>query len=54
MPQMAPLAWLSLFMIFTITFIIFNMMNYFSFNSTMPKSKLIQNKNLTKTLNWKW
>nr|YP_010022527.1 ATP synthase F0 subunit 8 [Fannia scalaris]QOP39375.1 ATP synthase F0 subunit 8 [Fannia scalaris] len=41
MPQMAPISWLSLFIIFSITFMIFNMMNYYSFNPSMPKSNLI-------------
>nr|WHN78735.1 ATP synthase F0 subunit 8 [Panzeria anthophila] len=54
MPQMAPLAWLSLFMIFTLTFIIFNMMNYFSFITIMPKSKLVNKMYLMTSLNWKW
>nr|WHN78748.1 ATP synthase F0 subunit 8 [Hyalurgus flavipes] len=54
MPQMAPIAWLSLFIIFSITFVVFNMMNYFSFTPAMPKSKLIYKMQLNKSLNWKW
>nr|YP_010385090.1 ATP synthase F0 subunit 8 [Lydina aenea]UPL65100.1 ATP synthase F0 subunit 8 [Lydina aenea] len=54
MPQMAPIAWLSLFIIFSISFMIFNMMNYFSFIPKMPKSKLINKIQLMKSLNWKW
>nr|UPX88437.1 ATP synthase F0 subunit 8 [Exorista larvarum] len=53
MPQMAPINWLSLFIIFSITFMIFNMMNYYCYNPLMPKSS-----NLVKmkfnSLNWKW
>nr|YP_009772317.1 ATP synthase F0 subunit 8 [Hydrotaea dentipes]QIT03198.1 ATP synthase F0 subunit 8 [Hydrotaea dentipes] len=54
MPQMAPIAWLSLFIIFSITFVIFNMVNYYSYNPIMPKS--MPNNNLYKmnSLNWKW
>nr|YP_009379001.1 ATP synthase F0 subunit 8 [Pachycerina decemlineata]ARI44215.1 ATP synthase F0 subunit 8 [Pachycerina decemlineata] len=53
MPQMAPIGWLSLFIIFTITFILFNMMNYYSILPSSPKSlqtKLIK----SNSLNWKW
>nr|WPN85828.1 ATP synthase F0 subunit 8 [Melinda sp.] len=54
MPQMAPINWLSLFIIFSFTFIIFNMMNYYSFIPFMPKSNLINKKQLMTSLNWKW
>nr|QNE85780.1 ATP synthase F0 subunit 8 [Hydrotaea irritans] len=54
MPQMAPIGWLSLFIIFSIAFMIFNMMNYYSYNPHMPKSNLINKDNLTTSLNWKW
>nr|AMN09020.1 ATP synthase F0 subunit 8 [Paradelphomyia sp. ZK-2016] len=53
MPQMAPLKWLSLFFIFSITFIIFNTLNYFIFtpiNKNSKKNKIINNH----PLNWKW
>nr|UFZ13245.1 ATP synthase F0 subunit 8 [Platychauliodes sp.] len=52
MPQMAPLSWLILFMFFTIMFIIFNMMNYFITNYSIPST---ENKNIPmKSFNWKW
>nr|YP_009560902.1 ATP synthase F0 subunit 8 [Hydrotaea chalcogaster]QAB45335.1 ATP synthase F0 subunit 8 [Hydrotaea chalcogaster] len=54
MPQMAPIGWLSLFIIFSIAFMIFNMMNYYSYNPTMPKSNLINKNNLINSMNWKW
>nr|QLY89633.1 ATP synthase F0 subunit 8 [Fannia sociella] len=54
MPQMAPIGWLSLFIIFSITFVIFNMMNYYSFISNMPKSNLTSKNYLTNSFNWKW
>nr|QUL58879.1 ATP synthase F0 subunit 8 [Hydrotaea unicidentata] len=54
MPQMAPIGWLSLFIIFSITFMIFNMMNYYSYNPLMPKSSLMNKSHSTNSLNWKW
>nr|AXS64878.1 ATP synthase F0 subunit 8 [Brentidae sp. KM-2017] len=51
MPQMAPLNWLFLFIIFMMTFIMFNIMNYFSF-FYLPKIYFL-NKTLIQ-LNWKW
>nr|UFZ13128.1 ATP synthase F0 subunit 8 [Ctenochauliodes yangi] len=52
MPQMAPLNWLILFIFFTLMFIIFNMMNYFITNYSLPS---LTKMNLSKTpLNWKW
>nr|QVT11094.1 ATP synthase F0 subunit 8 [Rhagoletis cornivora]QVT11107.1 ATP synthase F0 subunit 8 [Rhagoletis cornivora] len=52
MPQMAPLGWLSLFIIFSITFILFSMMNYYSMIPKSPKFQISQKS--TKSLNWKW
>nr|YP_010693818.1 ATP synthase F0 subunit 8 [Tachina stackelbergi]WCD42048.1 ATP synthase F0 subunit 8 [Tachina stackelbergi] len=54
MPQMAPIGWLSLFIIFSITFMIFNMMNYFSFTPSMPKLNLINKNKISNSMNWKW
>nr|QLY90100.1 ATP synthase F0 subunit 8 [Metalimnobia quadrinotata] len=54
MPQMAPLSWLTLFIIFSITLIVFNTLNYFSY-FPHKKSTLISNqKNKTNSLQWKW
>nr|ULR86977.1 ATP synthase F0 subunit 8 [Macquartia sp. 3 HNL-2022a] len=53
MPQMAPINWLSLFIIFSITFILFNIMNFFSYQPSSPQFNLIKSK-LTTSLNWKW
>nr|QNP09899.1 ATP synthase F0 subunit 8 [Ochthebius sp. IBE<ESP> RA617] len=53
MPQMAPLNWIFLFMMFTMIFFMFNSMNYFSFKyNNLSSNKL--NKNLTFKNNWKW
>nr|YP_010730247.1 ATP synthase F0 subunit 8 [Blepharipa latigena]WEG23062.1 ATP synthase F0 subunit 8 [Blepharipa latigena] len=54
MPQMAPINWLSLFIIFIITFLIFNMMNYYLFIPILPKSNLMNNNMKMNSLNWKW
>nr|AMP43823.1 ATP synthase F0 subunit 8 [Xylomya moiwana] len=53
MPQMAPISWLILFLIFSVTFLMFNVMNYFSF---LPPSPLNNKKNtyLNNSMNWKW
>nr|YP_010692986.1 ATP synthase F0 subunit 8 [Carpomya incompleta]WCB98102.1 ATP synthase F0 subunit 8 [Carpomya incompleta] len=53
MPQMAPIGWLSLFIIFSITFILFSVMNYYSVIPKSPKSQISQ-KSTTQSLNWKW
>nr|QNE85767.1 ATP synthase F0 subunit 8 [Helina impuncta] len=53
MPQMAPINWLSLFIIFSISFMIFNVMNYYSYMPIMPKLTLYK-KNKSFTFNWKW
>nr|QNV11805.1 ATP synthase F0 subunit 8 [Quedius lateralis] len=51
MPQMAPMNWLTLFIMFTLIFILFNCMNYYSFKY---QNKFYQfNKNIKK-INWKW
>nr|YP_010392981.1 ATP synthase F0 subunit 8 [Tipula aestiva]UPX88782.1 ATP synthase F0 subunit 8 [Tipula aestiva] len=53
MPQMAPINWLLLFIIFSITLIIFNILNYFSFLPNNPN--LFQpKKKMNTSLNWKW
>nr|AYN73263.1 ATP synthase F0 subunit 8 [Euryphymus sp. OR314] len=52
-PQMSPLMWFSLFIMFSIALILFNQMNFFSFKPKTIKSsekELIESKNLT----WKW
>nr|AMN09046.1 ATP synthase F0 subunit 8 [Rhipidia chenwenyoungi] len=54
MPQMAPLMWLSMFIIFSITLIIFNTMNYFTFFPIKSKSSNLKINSKNTTLNWKW
>nr|YP_010989185.1 ATP synthase F0 subunit 8 [Forcipomyia pulchrithorax]WOR86777.1 ATP synthase F0 subunit 8 [Forcipomyia pulchrithorax] len=52
MPQMAPINWLLLFIIFCLTYLFFNILNYYIFSPTLKSSdKKLFNKI---TLNWKW
>nr|UDD74618.1 ATP synthase F0 subunit 8 [Monodiamesa sp. 2 CZ-2021a] len=54
MPQMAPISWLILFFIFSITMILFNIMNYYC---TLPKnvnSELSKSNFSNNSMNWKW
>nr|ALO77208.1 ATP synthase F0 subunit 8 [Glaresis sp. GLA01] len=51
MPQMAPLSWLTLFVIFTLTFLILNSLNYYNFIYT-PKTQKFTVKPIKN--NWKW
>nr|YP_010305210.1 ATP synthase F0 subunit 8 [Philonthus spinipes]ULT46827.1 ATP synthase F0 subunit 8 [Philonthus spinipes] len=51
MPQMAPMNWLILFIIFTLTFLIFNTINYFSFKYQMKPSSISKK---SSKINWKW
>nr|AMP43810.1 ATP synthase F0 subunit 8 [Suragina sp. KW-2016] len=53
MPQMAPISWLLLFIIFSITFVLFNMTNYFFFILNPKKSEMLEKKK-SNSLNWKW
>uniref|UniRef100_A0A6H0N214 ATP synthase complex subunit 8 n=1 Tax=Eurynassa australis TaxID=2546591 RepID=A0A6H0N214_9CUCU len=51
MPQMAPLNWLILAIIFSSVFLIFNVFNYFSFSYETKTQKTSKKKIPT---NWKW
>nr|YP_010240539.1 ATP synthase F0 subunit 8 [Nothybus sumatranus]QQV73781.1 ATP synthase F0 subunit 8 [Syneches medoganus]QTF87880.1 ATP synthase F0 subunit 8 [Nothybus sumatranus] len=52
MPQMSPINWLFLFMVFSLIFIMFNIMNFYAFLPPSPKSS--QTKKSVKPLIWKW
>nr|YP_010999349.1 ATP synthase F0 subunit 8 [Cricotopus triannulatus]WPM93195.1 ATP synthase F0 subunit 8 [Cricotopus triannulatus] len=55
MPQMAPISWLILFIIFSLTFLLFNVVNYFCFNyNKSMTSKNYNQKYMTTNFNWKW
>nr|AEP27703.1 ATP synthase F0 subunit 8 [Rhopalapion longirostre] len=51
MPQMMPLNWLFLFNIFVLTFILFNILNYFIFFHPI---KTLYFKKKSILFNWKW
>ncbi|YP_009437732.1 ATP synthase F0 subunit 8 (mitochondrion) [Aethina tumida] len=51
MPQMAPLNWLMLFIYFIIIFLMFNVMNYYSFLYKIKSSDIKKNKI---SYSWKW
>nr|AXS66613.1 ATP synthase F0 subunit 8 [Cucujoidea sp. 45 KM-2017] len=51
MPQMAPLNWLFLFIYFTIVFLMFNAVNYFSFLYKIKSPNIKKNKT---SYSWKW
>nr|QNE85378.1 ATP synthase F0 subunit 8 [Paracoenia fumosa] len=53
MPQMAPIGWLSLFFIFSFTFLLFCMMNYYYFIPNPTQSNNFKNINLN-SMNWMW
>nr|URX54438.1 ATP synthase F0 subunit 8 [Cryptotermes penaoru] len=52
MPQMMPLSWLSLFIMFSATLVLFSTLNYYTMTF---KAKTDEKKStLNKILNWKW
>nr|URH16661.1 ATP synthase F0 subunit 8 [Embiratermes neotenicus] len=52
MPQMMPMEWTMLYITFLATFLMFNIMNYFS-QSPSTQSKTKKTININKTI-WKW
>nr|YP_009485859.1 ATP synthase F0 subunit 8 [Limbodessus palmulaoides]AVZ66437.1 ATP synthase F0 subunit 8 [Limbodessus palmulaoides] len=52
MPQMMPLNWIFLYLMFLIIFFIFNFMNYYLF--PMKTNLNFMKKMKNKTMNWKW
>nr|WON65994.1 ATP synthase F0 subunit 8 [Carpelimus sp. 1 HFZ-2023b] len=51
MPQMAPLNWLTLFIIFIMIFMVFNSLNYFNFFYLPSKKSQTKKKS---NFCWKW
>nr|ALO71038.1 ATP synthase F0 subunit 8 [Aleocharinae sp. 5 EF-2015] len=51
MPQMAPMNWLSLLMMFIMVFMLFNSLNYFCFLYSPKYSPAPKNYS---SINWKW
>nr|URH16854.1 ATP synthase F0 subunit 8 [Pericapritermes parvus] len=52
MPQMMPMEWTLLYITFLMTFLMFNIMNYFS-QTAKQKSSTKKTININK-INWKW
>nr|QXT45763.1 ATP synthase F0 subunit 8 [Leucrocuta aphrodite] len=52
MPQMAPLSWLTLFIVFSMTLILFGILNYFLISPSAPEGSSTEVK--TQSFNWKW
>nr|YP_009351563.1 ATP synthase F0 subunit 8 [Furculitermes cubitalis]AQP29913.1 ATP synthase F0 subunit 8 [Furculitermes cubitalis] len=52
MPQMMPMEWTMLYIMFLTTFLMFNIMNYF----TQPPQTQIEEKKIISInkMNWKW
>nr|AML25989.1 ATP synthase F0 subunit 8 [Staphylinidae sp. BMNH 1274232] len=50
-PQMAPMNWLGLFIMFIAIFLLFNSINYFCFLYPPKSSSMILK---THKINWKW
>nr|AMX22541.1 ATP synthase F0 subunit 8 [Coptotermes acinaciformis raffrayi] len=52
MPQMMPMEWMTLYITFLMTFLMFNIMNYFTQSPNMT-TKITSTINVNK-MNWKW
>nr|QDP18116.1 ATP synthase F0 subunit 8 [Chrotogonus sp. TAMUIC IGC OR284] len=51
-PQMSPMMWFTLFILFSATMILFNQMLFFSFKPN--KINISKNKSTNNQMNWKW
>nr|URX54360.1 ATP synthase F0 subunit 8 [Calcaritermes nigriceps] len=51
MPQMMPLSWLILFIMFSMALLIFAATNFYLY---IPKTFTTENKISVKSINWKW
>nr|ASN65914.1 ATP synthase F0 subunit 8 [Pseudotetracha mendacia] len=52
MPQMAPMNWILLYLMFSITFLLFNFINYYILMISPPST---EKKNFfLKIMSWKW
>nr|YP_009701197.1 ATP synthase F0 subunit 8 [Idgia oculata]QEQ14403.1 ATP synthase F0 subunit 8 [Idgia oculata] len=51
MPQMSPLNWTMLFLMFTMIFLVINLINFYLFNYKSQNFSLKSKKMIT---NWKW
>nr|YP_010946378.1 ATP synthase F0 subunit 8 [Balta jinlinorum]WGO57096.1 ATP synthase F0 subunit 8 [Balta jinlinorum] len=53
MPQMMPMSWLSLYIMFLLIFMLFNITNYY-INIKVKENKLMKSTTKNKSMNWKW
>ena len=58
-PQISPILWTILFLMFTLLFLFFNILNYFNFNPIFKNSDTNNNNNQETSKNnsfltWKW
>nr|YP_009250548.1 ATP synthase F0 subunit 8 [Coptotermes travians]AMX22864.1 ATP synthase F0 subunit 8 [Coptotermes travians] len=53
MPQMMPMEWMTLYITFLMTFLTFNIMNYFTQSPNTVTTKNTSTINVNK-MNWKW
>nr|UQJ75121.1 ATP synthase F0 subunit 8 [Calcaritermes cf. nigriceps] len=51
MPQMMPLSWLALFVMFSAALMIFAATNFYTY---IPKTTTVKRKISMKSTNWKW
>nr|QLY90295.1 ATP synthase F0 subunit 8 [Caenis robusta]UJG45452.1 ATP synthase F0 subunit 8 [Caenis robusta] len=54
MPQMAPISWLTLFILFSVLYIMYMILNYFSSAPTPNPVKKNSNTHDTNSFFWKW
>nr|ACT80194.1 ATP synthase F0 subunit 8 [Bradysia amoena] len=55
MPQMAPINWLTLFFMMCMIFLMFNLLNYFTFKINNNNNKFnSNNNNNNNNFMWKW
>nr|YP_009517339.1 ATP synthase F0 subunit 8 [Histia rhodope]AXO78690.1 ATP synthase F0 subunit 8 [Histia rhodope]UNO31874.1 ATP synthase F0 subunit 8 [Histia rhodope] len=54
MPQMMPINWILSLLFFILIFIMFNIMNYYIFNSKINNSNIKSFPQKTNLLIWKW
>nr|YP_010248181.1 ATP synthase F0 subunit 8 [Gonodactylus smithii]YP_337839.1 ATP synthase F0 subunit 8 [Gonodactylus chiragra]ABA18051.1 ATP synthase F0 subunit 8 [Gonodactylus chiragra]QTK16222.1 ATP synthase F0 subunit 8 [Gonodactylus smithii]UEV86992.1 ATP synthase F0 subunit 8 [Gonodactylellus affinis] len=52
MPQMSPLLWLNLYVFFFLIFMLFVMMNYFTYTPSMKEQETLKYE--PHQMNWKW
>nr|YP_010852980.1 ATP synthase F0 subunit 8 [Tagiades japetus]WGM81159.1 ATP synthase F0 subunit 8 [Tagiades japetus] len=53
MPQMMPINWIISFILFIIIFLLYNILNYYIFNTSLKKN-IKEKTNSTILFNWKW